>query len=81
MPLSTKIYTVSDPVAFHALYLPLPENSQIFLCAAGRADAPHPPPGVRLVAGVHYLIVDGSFVLGSDIDLNVGDLIVLDTFS
>jgi hypothetical protein len=82
VPFSQKIYTVSDPIAFHALSLPLPPHSLIFLCAANQAGAPSPPPGVLLIQGVHYLVsASESFTLGSQIELNVGDLVVVLTFT
>ena len=81
MPMTQKIYTVNSPASFHGLWLPLPPNSLVFLCAANRAGAPSPPPGVLLISGVHYTTQLGQFFLLPSITLNSNDLVVVVTFS
>lgn len=78
--MTQKVYTISDPAKFHALWLPLPANSLVFLSAAGQPGLPSPPPGVLLLPNVHYTTNGGQFFLMPGIALNVNDMVAVVTF-
>lgn len=65
-----KTYTVTNAIAFHALYLPYPPGALLFW---------HKPNagGVLLLPGVDYVVSGPSFVLGSNINIAVGDVIAV----
>lgn len=67
--LQVKTYTVSNAIAFAALYLPLPANSLIFW------------RGSLLLAGVQYLVVDNASFVLAPLPLSVGDTITVVTVS
>ena len=80
MTLTTKTYPVNNPAAFHGLWLKLPANSLVFLCAAGQPGLPSPPPGVLLIPGFHIIVSNGQFFIMPEIALNIGDLVQVVTF-
>jgi hypothetical protein len=65
-----RTYTVTNVIAFHALYLPHPAGALIFW-SQGTAG------GVLLLPGIHYLIVGNSFVLGPGVAIAAGDTITV----
>lgn len=68
--MKTRIYTVSDAIAFYALRLPYPTGALLFHSASTAG-------GVLLTQGIHYLVENGSFVLGPAVTLAGGDTITV----